>query len=282
MFLICQEVAFTPFAFALLFLHAYQFSPGLTVSLSFIDYEFPVHLYLFLFQLGPLIICSYGQLALTFPFQYICQCLRLQFQLNNQFAQNILSQLQNDKMQALEALGLLEMSRERHWRLTKVTRKLDGIYSGALFVLTGFDVLAITLMIGIAMGGSSKVPLGVFATNSIVDLLFLAGCAFGNSFLLFGRMITAASVNSQAQAIVDIYHELAETFPEWKHKIESITSATIQRLRDRPVGFTAWRLFLLDMNFIITVIGALLTYLVVVYEMTSKNDDSHGSVNRTG
>lgn len=57
----------------------------------------------------------------------------------------------------------------------------------------------------------------------------------------------------QAHSILPLYHDILENCATNDKRVRYL-SRTVQKLRDNPVAFTEWKLFILDSNFTLTVI----------------------------
>ncbi|XP_055347478.1 uncharacterized protein LOC129594720 [Paramacrobiotus metropolitanus] len=109
-----------------------------------------------------------------------------------------------------------------------------------------------------------------------MDLVHCSFVASANLFILMQRVTAAAYMQKQAHSIVVILSIASEKLNSEDGGLEVQINKTLRRLRDCPVAFTAGNILTLNTEFILSVSGILITYVLVLYEMNSK-DDHHAA-----
>ncbi|OQV12933.1 hypothetical protein BV898_12854 [Hypsibius exemplaris] len=171
---------------------------------------------------------------------------------------------------------------KQHYYLSHLVHELDEVLAPSSLIFLASDIVVVTTLISYFISESViEAPLGLFVTQGLPDRVTYIMYGIGAVGMLVTRVTASAFLNDQAQSIVPELYEILhmQGSQDSNLRMEKSVNVTLQRLRDIPVGLTGWDLFVLNKNFILTVLGLLATYLVVVVDISSKNECSLEYIN---
>ncbi|XP_055347481.1 uncharacterized protein LOC129594723 [Paramacrobiotus metropolitanus] len=110
-----------------------------------------------------------------------------------------------------------------------------------------------------------------------MDRVMYCFCAYCNLLWLLFRTVSAAYVHIKAHSVTVILNTILEETDRCDVALEMQIRGTLRRLRDCPVVFTAWNIFTMNVEFIVSMFGILVTYILFIYE-TNPKDGRHTPV----
>ncbi|XP_055347344.1 uncharacterized protein LOC129594620 [Paramacrobiotus metropolitanus] len=176
-----------------------------------------------------------------------------------------------DRIDFQELTAGITKGRHEHLALSDIVRRLDTIYAPSSLVSLILEVLLVVILVDIVIGVTPS-KIGYMFTNNTTDLLLCSLMALANLFLLIQRITAAAYTHTQAHSVVVILRTMSEELGSKIDGLEVLINRTMRRIHDCPVVFTAGNIFTLNTELILSVSGILITYVLVLYEMNSKDD----------
>jgi hypothetical protein len=88
-------------------------------------------------------------------------------------------------------------------------------------------------------------------------------------FQMFWIEATCSATSEEANRTVTLLHKLL-LLPELHPATAAEIQLFLQQVRDRKPNFTAWGFFTLNYSLLVSTIGAIATYLVILVQMQAK------------
>ncbi|XP_069102793.1 putative gustatory receptor 28b [Argopecten irradians] len=101
----------------------------------------------------------------------------------------------------------------------------------------------------------------------------------GNSSMLIAMMAVCCMVNIQAHEPAKFIHNLS--MKEITAEFALQVNVFLHRLNGAPIGITAWSLFVIDNQVVVSVAGMIATYFVVLLQFQQASTTTNSSVNGT-
>ncbi|XP_055339951.1 uncharacterized protein LOC129589293 isoform X2 [Paramacrobiotus metropolitanus] len=134
------------------------------------------------------------------------------------------------------------------------------MFEPATLLFTGGDIVSVIFMISTVLIHKIEAPLGLYLTDNI------------NHTVVYCAGATACGILTAANGVIPTLYrmqELSNIPPNVERKIK----VAIGRLNHNPIQITGWGLFTLDKTFVLTVLGFLVTYLVLIGQLG--NDEAN-------
>ncbi|OWA53154.1 hypothetical protein BV898_17588 [Hypsibius exemplaris] len=137
------------------------------------------------------------------------------------------------------------------------------------------DLITVTSLISYFIsGGQMEAPMGHFVTLTATDSAFYIISTIGAVVVLLSVLAVTSYLSYQAGSCIPELHTVLENLRN-SQEVEKKIGSALQRLRDNPVTLTGWGVISLNRSFILTVLGVMTTYLVVVVQISSKTSTPH-------
>ncbi|RWS16256.1 uncharacterized protein B4U79_07619, partial [Dinothrombium tinctorium] len=144
-----------------------------------------------------------------------------------------------------------------HSKLCDLVLNVDKNFTGKAFLWVATIFLNICLKIGSVMFGSDASE----TSAAIMDVV--------NYFAIFIIVsMTAADVSAQCETVLPVAHRLASKADMTDLTVLYQAKLMISKMSHSVARLTGWNCFIINRPFILTVIGAVLTYSVVLMQMS--------------
>ncbi|XP_055339950.1 uncharacterized protein LOC129589293 isoform X1 [Paramacrobiotus metropolitanus] len=146
------------------------------------------------------------------------------------------------------------------------------MFEPATLLFTGGDIVSVIFMISTVLIHKIEAPLGLYLTDNINHTVVYCAGATACGILTAVRVSMAIFLQNEANGVIPTLYrmqELSNIPPNVERKIK----VAIGRLNHNPIQITGWGLFTLDKTFVLTVLGFLVTYLVLIGQLG--NDEAN-------
>ncbi|XP_076314845.1 uncharacterized protein LOC143227265 [Tachypleus tridentatus] len=192
-------------------------------------------------------------------FLSICTSLRLNFQhFNNQFRKFVA-----DNTRPVTATDL-QLMRVLHSQLAAFVTRFDELFTRMVFIwyatiITSFCV-EITALLRSDVEEMSTLAGGIFYGLRILYIVVF--------FIMLS--VLSSLVNEEAH---DVLHSLQNTIcihPTTDHPYNIQAELLVTQLNSSVVGLSAWNVFIINRGFMLTVLGAVISYGVLIIQLNPK------------
>ena len=164
--------------------------------------------------------------------------------------------------------------RDNHNKLTKTVEQLDSAMSAPVFLIYMVIIIDMSKYVYFVMDKLTR------GWSTSIEVVFVFFRIFHMLWLFFMISCSASNVAINSNACLEDVHQMTTRLTESENmgNVEFHSIALITKLTEQPMYLTGWNVFYITRGFILTVIGGVLTYTLVVMQLIPWMWESHNKL----